>query len=213
MLEELQYKLIRSRRRTLSILVADGKITVRAPLRMADDAIMRFVESKRQWIEKQVARRDPRFDAVREGRALLCGGELFPVCFGAERNGEDKGTFYFKSEAAVRSYLIRTRGGELLRKAGGLAGRFGFSPSQILLRDFKARWGSCDSSGIIKLNWRLLMLPPELSGYVIVHELCHLKVLAHSPAFWEEVGRLCADWRRLRRELKNYAFLTNLYRR
>lgn len=209
----IQYELIRSRRRTLSVIVADGKVTVRAPLRMSADAIARFVEGKRLWIEKQIARRDPRFDAVREGRALLCGGRLFPVRFGAAQSGEAEGAFYFKEEASVRAYFIRTRGEAFLREVRECAERAGLFPSRVLLRDFKARWGSCDAEGVIKLNWRLLMLPTELRVYVIVHELCHLKVLSHSAAFWAEVGRLCSDWPRLRRELKNYAFLTAMYRR
>ena len=56
------------------------------------------------------------------------------------------------------------------------------------------------------------MLPARLRDYVLVHELCHLRRMDHSPAFWNEVGRFCPDAPVLRRQLKRYAFLCLLYR-
>ncbi len=207
------YKLIRSRRRTLSVTVADGEVTVRAPLRMSEGTVRRFLESKRAWIERHIARRDPSFDAVRGSFAILCGGEQYPVRFGAAQNGEKDGAFYFKDAASVRAYFIRTRGAQLLEEAELLAAQFGRMPAHILLRDFKARWGSCDANGTVKLNWRLLMLPPQLRRYVILHELCHMKFLDHSAAFWAELERCLPGCRALRKELRRYAFLPSLYRR
>ena len=81
------------------------------------------------------------------------------------------------------------------------------------LRDFKARWGSCDAKGVVSLNWRLTMLPLPLRDYVLVHELCHRRHLDHSPAFWAEVARFCPDYAHLRGELRAYSFLTLLYRK
>ncbi len=204
------YRVIRSRRRSVAVIVADGSVTVRAPLGMSDDAIARFVESKRAWIERKLVR-DPRFDAVRRGEAVLRAGESFPMRFG-ERTGEEGGVFYFKNAAAVRPYFIKRWGTQLTDRLLFLSRQARLYPSAVCLRDFKARWGSCDGAGVIKLNWRLLMLPPALCDYVLLHELCHLAVPDHSAAFWALLSRFCPFPKRLRAELKRYAFLTLLYR-
>lgn len=209
---EFSFRIIRARRRTLAVIVADGEVTVRAPLRVTDEQIGRFVESKRDWIGRQLAQRDPRFDTVREGREILCAGELFPVFFGARCNEEKDGAFFFKNVQAVHPCFIRRFGAALKEETAELSRIAGVCPKEILLRDFKARWGSCDAAGVIKLNWRLAMLPPRLCTYVMIHELCHLKHLDHSAAFWSEVKKLCPDYFALRKELKGYAFLTRCFR-
>ena len=92
------------------------------------------------------------------------------------------------------------------------AGESGVAAADVKLRDFKARWGSCDASGNISLNWRLCMVPPDLRQYVYIHELCHRMYFDHSPAFWRAVGTFCPDYRTARRRLKEYSFLMLLYR-
>ena len=64
----------------------------------------------------------------------------------------------------------------------------------------------------IKLNWRLLMLPPDLRRYVLIHELCHLRQMNHSCAFWALVQTFCPSYKQCLRRLKEYSFLTGLYR-
>ena len=93
-----------------------------------------------------------------------------------------------------------------------LSRRTGMMPADVSVRDFKARWGCCDADGRIRLNWRLVMLPPALREYVLIHELCHLKEMNHSAAFWKLVGKHCGDYRQRRRLLKKYSFLTRMYR-
>lgn len=72
------------------------------------------------------------------------------------------------------------------------------------LSQAKTRWGSCNSRGVINLNWRLIQLPLHLVDYVVVHELAHLIEMNHSKAFWEVVGRVCPRYREARKLLKNY---------
>ncbi len=65
--------------------------------------------------------------------------------------------------------------------------------SKITVRDMRARWGSCTSSGRISLCWRLILAPDAVRSYVVAHELAHLRHMDHSPAFWREVERLGGD--------------------
>lgn len=64
------------------------------------------------------------------------------------------------------------------------ASRLGVSPGNILIRSQRARWGSCDAYGNLRLNWRLVMAPLTLIDYVLAHELAHLRAPDHSPHFW-----------------------------
>lgn len=75
--------------------------------------------------------------------------------------------------------------------------------NQIHIRDQKTRWGSCSSLRNLNFNWRLIMAPPEVLDYVVVHELCHLTHMNHSREFWEMVGSVMPDYRERKRWLRD----------
>lgn len=81
---------------------------------------------------------------------------------------------------------------------------FGDVVNRIRIKDTKSLWGSCSSSNNLNFNYKIVFLPPHLQRYIVVHELCHLKELNHSPRYWELVGKLDADYLRNDAELKNY---------
>ncbi len=76
-----------------------------------------------------------------------------------------------------------------------LAERLDVTPNRITVKSQKTRWGSCSKKKNINLNWRLIMVPPEVRDYVIYHELCHLFELNHSTRFWERVEKYCPQYR------------------
>ena len=65
-------------------------------------------------------------------------------------------------------------------------------------------WGSCSPRGTLSFNWRLVLAPPEVLDYVVVHELCHLRVPNHSRRFWALVERHRPHWRQQRHWLRDY---------
>jgi predicted metal-dependent hydrolase len=80
---------------------------------------------------------------------------------------------------------------------------YGFPINRIAIRNQKTCWGSCSEHNNLNFNYKLLFLPEHLADYVIVHEICHLGELNHSPAFWELVGRTQPEYKMHRKELRN----------
>ncbi len=195
------------------ITVSEGKVMIKAPTGISDATIAAFMENKRGWIEKKLqAQADPKFSQIRSGLKILDAGQEKQVVFGGQKNFETSDTFFLKDFRAVRKYFEKTRGWILTEMLYEFSKKVGMVPQGAALHDFKARWGSCDAEGKIKLNWRLTMLPSSLRDYVLIHELCHLREMNHSAAFWRLVAQYCPNYKTLRKELKSYAFLTLLYR-
>lgn len=79
----------------------------------------------------------------------------------------------------------------------------GVSYGRITIRSQHTRWGSCSAKGNLNFNCLLMLTPPEVRDYVVIHELCHRKELNHSASFWAEVERMCPDYRIHRKWLKD----------
>lgn len=75
---------------------------------------------------------------------------------------------------------------------------------KVFVRNQKSRWGSCSLAGNLSFNYRLIFLPPALADYVIVHELCHLREMNHSRAFWWLVAEAIPDYAACRKELRKW---------
>lgn len=79
---------------------------------------------------------------------------------------------------------------------------YGFHIGAVSIRNQKTRWGSCSSRGRINFSYKIALLPPHLADYIIVHELCHLGEMNHSPRFWTLVAQALPEYRQLRHELR-----------
>lgn len=86
-----------------------------------------------------------------------------------------------------------------------LAKQHGFIYQKAKISHASTRWGSCSPKGVISLNIGLVSLSNDLIDYVLIHELCHLRQMNHSPAFWAEVAAIMPNYKQFERELKNYS--------
>lgn len=85
------------------------------------------------------------------------------------------------------------------------ADALGARPSAVTLRDPRTRWGSASRAHRLSFSWRLVLAPPEALDTVVIHELAHLRVFGHGPAFWALVASRRADHRTWRRWLHDHA--------
>ena len=163
--KDMQYRVIRSDRRTISIQITPaGEVLVRCPRRMGEDAVRAFVDSKSHWIEKHLTMK-------RETAKLpsLTPGELSALTARAREIIPERVVYF--------------------------APLVGVSYSKITIRKQRSRWGSCSGKGNLNFNCLLMLTPPEVVDYVVVHELCHRKEMNHSAAFWKEVERVLPNYR------------------
>ena len=103
---------------------------------------------------------------------------------------------------AERKALAKQAAQILPSKVRRFAAEIGVSYERITIRSQRTRWGSCSAKGNLNFNCLLMLTPPEILDYVVVHELCHRKELNHSPRFWAEVERVLPDYRVSRKWLK-----------
>ncbi len=90
----------------------------------------------------------------------------------------------------------------LPQRAAYFAPLVGVSYGRITIRSQHTCWGSCSAKGNLNFNCLLMLTPPEVRDYVVVHELCHRKELNHSAKFWAEVSRVLPDYAQQERWLK-----------
>lgn len=110
------------------------------------------------------------------------------------------------SEKEVEEYKHKARI-LLEERALYFATNYGVTYKSITVKDQKTRWGSCSSKGNLNFSYKLALLPPQLSDYIIVHELCHLIELNHGEQFWDLVAKTFPHHKELRKELRGYGYL------
>lgn len=165
----------RARRYLIRVRV-DGSVRVTIPRRGSKREADAFFEQNRAWIVAQQQR-------VAEVRARL------PQDLSADE------------QKRLRAQAAR----ELPARLFELAAPLGLTVRKVSVRNQRQRWGSCSSSGMITLNWRLVTMPSWVRDYVIYHELMHLRRMDHSPAFWKLVAAVCPDYRKARTWLRRHA--------
>jgi predicted metal-dependent hydrolase len=202
-------RLVRSRRKTISLIVhPDASLEVRAPRQMTEQAVLDFVESHLDWIHKQQTRARkyappppkqfteremflflgqsyPLRIVPRQRPALIFEGKVFRLSKSALAKAKETFARWYKAQA------IKI----LPEQVKSIAGQHGFTFQKIRISSARTRWGSCSSRGTLSFTWRLMMAPPEIVEYVVVHELVHTKIHNHSKKFWAGVAQILPDYR------------------
>ena len=111
---------------------------------------------------------------------------------------------YLEFQTGEKQFKTRLEKSYIERRTERLAPKIGVRPSKISIKFLKTRWGSATSNGVITINSRLLRAPKDVIDYIIVHELCHLKIRGHSGAYWNLVGIHMRDYEEQIEWLRKY---------
>ena len=196
------YTLIRSDRKTLALEIArDGRLIVRAPRRMPQGTIDRFVAGRADWIaEKQRLMRA-------RSAAVQPDGEIETVWYLGRRYAlrtHDERDIRFTDDALLvpcdwtreklRSWLKQMCRAEIAKRVPAAAVSLGVQPTAVHVTEAKTRWGSCSGKNSLNFAWRLIFCPPDVIDYVVIHELCHIRHKNHSSAFWQMAAQYDPDY-------------------
>ena len=147
-------------------------------------------------------RRGPGGEGVCGEEKGLDSGEISPAEKGREERRETAGDRDYERDPALEARYRQLARRVIGQRVSYFAAKMGVTCGRISIREQKTRWGSCSGQGNLNFNWKLILMPPEILDYVVVHELAHRKQMNHSPAFWAEVERILPDWRERRRWLR-----------
>lgn len=217
-------EIIRSHRKSIALIVKrDGSLVVRAPVRVSQKRILEFVQQQADWVTKQRQKVSllpptPATHCFCEGELFYYLGQSYSLHYHNRRKPALELNSHFQLAQAfipaahdvfVKWYRqqatrVMTERSELLAK------QHGFSFQKINITSARTRWGSCSSRGSINFSWRLVMAPPDVIDYVILHELVHTRAPNHSAVFWRQVEVLMPDFRQKRLWLKQNGHLLTL---
>ena len=153
----------------------DGRLVITAPMLISGRTIEKMIAEKREWIEEKLE---------------IAKKNARPVAPKRTRRevGEDKDRALVLIRSRIEHFNLVYR----------------LSWKRIAIRNQKTRWGSCSGKGNLNFNYKVALLPPHLSDYIIVHELCHLAQMNHSKKFWDLVAQTVPDFRSRRKEIREH---------
>lgn len=191
-----------ARRKTLGLKVRAGEVVVFAPLGVPNAQVLGWLKTKSQWILKHASKPvskvpkchtpfTPQCKIFWAGEKCLLAdakrvgiNNIDAVFFASTLDEQKKQLLNACAVAAKNDLPARIKHWQQV---------LGLFPNAIKLRPYKSCWGSCNQKKLVALNTLLMMAPSYVRDYVVVHELCHLKHMNHSPAFWAEVTKAIAQ--------------------
>ena len=211
--------IVRSNRKTIQLKITSSThIEVRAPLLMPDNAIHALLIKKQDWITSHLAKASQSLMATPSAlpHVLLFFGREIPLHLHIAPNITTFAADYSETaftlthppsasteeiKNAIISYYRMTARTYLEEKSAEWAKRIGVTYNRITIKEQKTVWATCTSLKNLNYNRHLIQIPPELIDYVVIHELCHLRHLNHSPAFWELVSKYDPQYKEHKRAL------------
>ncbi len=226
------YEFARGKRRTIGFVVGADGLSVRAPRWVALRDVDAALQEKADWIVRKLDEAQQRHERLESARIEWKDGARLPFLgeqvtvrldprhafdgIGAMLDAEpgEGGARELRLSVANNATTAQIRDAAqawLMRQAKRIfqerltlyAPQLGVQWTRMSLSNAATRWGSASADGAIRLNWRLVHYRMPVIDYVVVHELAHLRVMDHSPRFWETVERVVPDYGALRQQLKD----------
>jgi predicted metal-dependent hydrolase len=231
----ISYSIRRSHRaKYVSLSIGADGVQIVAPFPIDDSVIISLVEKKQKWIlnrfesYRQRLRKIPAERDFVSGEKLLFMGNNYPLKVLEHKGGWTNvnltdGQFLVDINADIpiekrreeiqgklEQWYIRSAKELIAERLELFSKKIGVKVNAVRFKNQKTRWGSCSQKGNLNFNWKLVMAPTFIVDYVVVHELCHLKQMNHSPEFWQLVGNQISDYKKMRKWLKENGRKFNL---
>jgi len=213
----LTYKIIKSERKTISLIIEkNNDIIIKAPNNATQEKIEEFFMKKQIWIytkleeKKCISQSTDKKEFVdwewfyylgRMYKLKLVDNVDFKLKFTKNRFEFNRQFLNLGEEIFIDWYKHKFTE-KILSKVKFLAKKHWFTPTKIIVRDLKNRWGSCTSDNKINFNWKIMLAPVSIIEYIIIHELCHTKEKNHSPKFFNLLYRHMPDFENYKEWLK-----------
>lgn len=210
--QKIEFERLASKsKNTITIRVDSGKkVSVKAPTDLTEGELTRIVKTKTPWIIDKFQRiaEIKEFGSIKEfisGESFLYKGKLLRlkvIPSSKEEVYTDTTTIFCKTSqkdpqrvALQLEDWYKQRAKQYLEnRIQRFSSKFRKKPSKVRIRNQSLRWGSCTKNGEILLNWRIIMAPPSVIDYVIIHELAHLQEKNHTEEFWEVVANAMPEY-------------------
>ncbi len=224
------YEFTRGKRRTIGFVVGAEGLSVRAPRWVTLRDVDAAVHEKADWILRKLAETQQRHAHMEAARVEWKEGVHFPflgetvvvrldphhafdgigaVLDASAGDGPRVLRLALANSAtpvqirdAAQAWLMRQARRIFVERLDHFAPRLNVVWRKLALSNASTRWGSASADGTIRLHWRLVHFKMPVIDYVVAHELSHLRVMDHSPRFWETVESVMPDYGALRRQLK-----------
>ncbi|MCD7783298.1 MAG: M48 family metallopeptidase [Firmicutes bacterium] len=169
---EFTYTVIRSKRKTVTVEVTrDFEVILRVPLETTDEEAALIAEKKSTWIKNTIEKMKARTEE--------------------RENSPDMGKLTAEDIKALSKKALEV----IPARVRYYSKLVGVNYGRITVRNLVSRWGSCSEGGNLGFNCLLMLCPPEVVDYVVVHELCHIVHMNHSEEYWAEVERVMPDYK------------------
>jgi predicted metal-dependent hydrolase len=217
------------RAKKVRLVVHPDKVEVVAPYGVPEKQLHAFVAEQSQWVEKTVKKIQAKVKAIKpfmperyeNGALIPFKGEFYPlhlkhlpktrnyrVEFSADSgfvvNVNRLDVDQDEIRQSLRHWLFQQAASHTEYYVQQHAPRYQLWPRQLRIRQQKSRWGSCSGQNNININGLLILTPPAVMEYVVVHEICHIRHKNHSADFWQLVAEHLPDFQTQRNWLKQH---------
>lgn len=227
----IAYEIIRSeRRRTVTLRVHEGKVQVLTPKHCPEGYVHDLLRTNARWIAKKITEQaamlryqpkqyvedehflylgEPYRLSVVRGKSVgvMIRGDQFFVFIKPSVTEEKKPLYIHKQ---LQSWYGERALAHLQQQTEHYAQKLKVNVGTISVRQFKSQWGNCSIRGDIQYNWRIILAPPRIINYLVVHELSHIRHHNHSARFWRLVESQVPDYKECRRWLNMHGELLRI---
>jgi predicted metal-dependent hydrolase len=227
---DVAYAFRRGKRRTIGMAIGPDGLEVSAPRWVTLGEVESALHEKADWIARKLVEMQERQQQLGAARIVWVDGVVLPYLGEQLQVVLDSSSTLKKNSAqfelatsgthtlrlglplnaepqqirdAVQAWLMRQAKALFVERLNHYAPQLGVQWQRVSLSSAATRWGSASANGAIRLNWRLVHHKRDVIDYVVAHELSHLRVMDHSPRFWETVQSVMPDYAQRRRILKD----------